>query len=152
MVSCPRSTRASVRAPRRWPHVNLLYPFLKDDAKGRNFAAAAVVAEEALTGVAPFTCSIASFAYFKHAKSCTVWLHPADADADADPLDSDVVPSSPTTLPASRGLMEMQAALQAAFSFADDLSTISPSGFTPHLSVGQWWGHNAGCSWLFPLW
>lgn len=163
----------------RWmPHVNLLYPFLRDDAEGRNFGNAAEIAEAALAGVSPFKCSLASFAYFKHARSCTVWLHPSDPigalpdddaasastsaaaaaaataaaannnnneddDNDADPgakaaTAAHRAPGTPATPPASPGLMRVQAALQAAFPFADDLSTISPAGFTPHLSVGQW--------------
>ena len=35
-------------------------------------------------------------------------------------------------------MMATQAALERAFPFANDLSTISPAGFTPHLSVGQY--------------
>jgi hypothetical protein len=40
------------------------------------------------------------------------------------------------SLPPSEGVMAIQAALQAAFPFADDLCTISTAEFTPHLSVG----------------
>ena len=56
------------------------------------FDDAAVIAEASLAKVSPFTCSLASFAYFKHARSCTVWLHPTDpaeSAESADPADDD---------------------------------------------------------------
>ena len=157
MVPPPRAWRAvqAIRAVHdksylRWmPHVNLLYPFLVDDERGRNFGAASEAATAALSGIAPFTCSLASFKYFKHKRSCTVWLHPSGPEPsgecrpnrDDDPSGGAMAacaPGSPTGPPASPGVMAVQAALQAAFPVADDLSTISAAGFTPHLSVGQW--------------
>ena len=114
----------------RWmPHVNLLYPFLRDDARGETFAAAAAHAERALAGVPPFRVRLDDFRHFQHRKSCTVWLHPSD------PRVEDAREPEPG---ACAGVMAAQAALEAAFPFADHLSGISPAGFTPHLSVGQW--------------
>ena len=121
----------------RWmPHINLLYPFLLDDGEDEgNFDRAAAKAREALRDIEPFTVSLRTFGHFAHAKSCTVWLHPSghgvedmeDANAASDSLP-----------PVSDGVMATQAALERAFPFANDLSTISPAGFTPHLSVGQY--------------
>ena len=114
----------------RWmPHVNLLYPFLRDDARGDTFSVAAGLAERALAGVPPFRVRLDDFRHFKHRKSCTVWLHPSD------PRVEDAWEREPG---ACAGVMAAQAALEAAFPFADNLSGISPAGFTPHLSVGQW--------------
>lgn len=114
----------------RWmPHVNLLYPFLRDDARGETFAAAAALAERALAGVPPFRVRLDDFRHFQHRTSCTVWLHPSD------PRVEDAREPEPG---ACAGVMAAQAALEAAFPFADHLSGISPAGFTPHLSVGQW--------------
>ena len=111
------------------PHVNLLYPFLRDDARGDTFSVAAGLAERALAGVPPFRVRLDDFRHFKHRKSCTVWLHPSD------PRVEDAREREPG---ACAGVMAAQAALEAAFPFADNLSGISPAGFTPHLSVGQW--------------
>ena len=131
----------------RWmPHINLLYPFLLDDDDGddaprRNFDAATAVAREALRGIEPFTVTLRSFGRFEHAKSCTVWLHPSEPLEGDDPArrhlaNADVDAHPP---PVSRGITSTQAALERAFPFADHLSSISPhSGYTPHLSVGQW--------------
>ena len=130
----------------RWmPHINLLYPFLLDDdgdeAPRRNFDAATAVAREALRGIEPFTVTLRTFSRFEHAKSCTVWLHPSEPLEGDDPArrhlaNADVDAHPP---PVSRGITSTQAALERAFPFADHLSSISPhSGYTPHLSVGQW--------------
>ena len=134
----PRDLWAPIQAIRatndksylRWmPHVNLLYPFLRDDARGDTFSVAAGLAERALAGVPPFRVRLDDFRHFKHRKSCTVWLHPSD------PRVEDAWEREPG---ACAGVMAAQAALEAAFPFADNLSGISPAGFTPHLSVGQW--------------
>ena len=129
----------------RWmPHVNLLYPFLLDDdddgdeAPRRNFNAAAAVAREALAGIEPFTVTLRTFSRFEHANSCTVWLHPSEPphEENDDLGNAEAAARQP---PVSRGIVRTQAALERAFPFADHLSAISPhSGYTPHLSVGQW--------------
>ena len=122
----------------RWmPHINLLYPFLLDDGEDGdgNFDRAAAKAREALRDIEPFTVSLRTFGHFAHAKSCTVWLHPS-GDGVEDMEDANA--ASDSLPPVSDGVMATQAALERAFPFANDLSTISPAGFTPHLSVGQY--------------
>ena len=122
----------------RWmPHINLLYPFLLDDGEDGdgNFDRAAAKAREALRDIEPFTVSLRTFGHFAHAKSCTVWLHPSGHGAE-DMEDANA--ASDSLPPVSDGVMATQAALERAFPFANDLSTISPAGFTPHLSVGQY--------------
>ena len=122
----------------RWmPHINLLYPFLLDDGEegDGNFDRAAAKAREALRDIEPFTVSLRTFGHFAHAKSCTVWLHPS-GDGAEDMEDANA--ASDSLPPVSDGVMATQAALERAFPFANDLSTISPAGFTPHLSVGQY--------------
>jgi poly(A) polymerase len=146
----------------RWmPHVNLLYPFLEDDASGETFADAAAIAADALKDTSPFRCSLRAFAFFEHKRSATVWLHPSQcpgvdeafesakarrgvperearddfADAARDFADE---PGSPVFPPVNESVLSTQRALERAFPFANHLSTISSAGFTPHLSVGQW--------------
>jgi 2'-5' RNA ligase len=54
---------------------------------------------------------------FQHRSSSTVWLHPRSEPPGA--------------------LEALQAALEALFPQCSDQSSISASGFTPHLSIGQ---------------
>ena len=146
----------------RWmPHVNLLYPFLEDDASGETFAEAAAIAADALKETSPFRCSLRAFAFFEHARSSTVWLHPAACPGvdeewaarvhEKDTEDTDeracafaegnsrsLEPGPPACPPASPGLIAAQSALEGAFPFASRLSSVSAAGFVPHLSVGQW--------------
>ena len=151
----------------RWmPHANLLYPFLEDDASGETFAEAAAIAADALKETSPFRCSLRAFAFFEHARSSTVWLHPAACpgvdeewaaraaegkegkqDTDDDALTScelaegnsrSLEPGPPACPPASPGLIAAQSALEGAFPFASRLSSVSAAGFVPHVSVGQW--------------
>ena len=132
----------------RWmPHINLLYPFLLDDGEDEgNFDRAAAKAREALRDIEPFTVSLRTFGHFAHAKSCTVWLHPSGHGEEADDDDDNGSPeasggfrnSADSLPPVSDSVMATQAALERAFPFANDLSTISAAGFTPHLSVGQY--------------
>ena len=151
----------------RWmPHANLLYPFLEDDASGETFAEAAAIAADALKETSPFRCSLRAFAFFEHARSSTVWLHPAACpgvdeewaaraaegkegkqDTDDDALTScelaegnsrSLEPGPPACPPAAPGLMAAQTALEGAFPFANHLSSVSAAGFVPHVSVGQW--------------
>ena len=146
----------------RWmPHVNLLYPFLEDDASGETFADAAAIAADALKDTSPFRCSLRAFAFFEHKRSATVWLHPSqcpgvdeasesakarrdvperearDDFADGTSAKS-LEPGSPVFPPVNQSVLSAQRALERAFPFANHLSAISSAGFTPHLSVGQW--------------
>ena len=143
LIPPPSSWRdvQAVRASRdksylRWmPHVNLLYPFVEDDEAGENFARAARVAREALASHAPFPCALSRRArFFEHRGSVTAWRAPEDVDAEADD-DDDKASSAPVS---SARVVALQAALESAFPFADDLGAIGGDGFVPHLSVGQW--------------
>ena len=134
----PRDLWAPIQAIRatndksylRWmPHVNLLYPFLRDDARGATLSPSPPGSPSERSRGPPFRVRLDDFRHFKHRKSCTVWLHPSD------PRVEDAWEREPG---ACAGVMAAQAALEAAFPFADNLSGISPAGFTPHLSVGQW--------------
>jgi len=146
----------------RWmPHVNLLYPFLEDDASGETFADAAAIAADALKDTSPFRCSLRAFAFFEHKRSATVWLHPSqcpvvdgafesaksraarrgvpEREARDDFADADFADFADDP-PVNESVLSAQRALERAFPFATHLSTIynSSAGFTPHLSVGQW--------------
>jgi 2'-5' RNA ligase len=93
----------------RWmPHVTMVYPFVT-----RNQFSDAKKKLAAVCGrFSPFTVRLSRFEYFKESR--TIWLNPEPTDA----------------------FRKLQAALQASFPFCDDVSK-HPSGFTPHLSVGQ---------------
>jgi len=101
----------------RWPpHVNLLYPFVD------HFNAPAASALSCVLAEAPRFCiTFTKLSYFKHGKSCTVWLSPDDAGA--------------------KRLKQLQGALEQCFPQCNDLarrsSPGSPSAFQPHLTVGQ---------------
>ena len=145
LIPPPSSWRdvQAVRASRdksylRWmPHVNLLYPFVEDDEAGENFARAARVAREALASHAPFPCALSRRArFFEHRGSVTAWRAPEDVDAEADD-DDDAEAASAAPVSSAR-VAALQAALESAFPFADDLGAIGGDGFVPHLSVGQW--------------
>ena len=146
----------------RWmPHVNLLYPFLEDDASGETFADAAAIAADALKDTSPFRCSLRAFAFFEHKRSATVWLHPSQCPVVDEAFESakarrgvperearddfadgtsakSLEPGSPVFPPVNESVLSAQRALERAFPFANHLSAISSAGFTPHLSVGQW--------------
>lgn len=96
----------------RWmPHLNLLYPF----RPAEQFEEAARRLAGVCSGIAPFPLALAAFRSFMHGpESFTIWLAPE--------------PPEPVRL--------LQAALQAEFPDCDEVSRF-PSGFTPHLSVGQ---------------
>jgi len=63
----------------------------------------------------PFMIRFETFKYFKHSKSCTLWLHPEPSEK----------------------VLQLQSNLELLFPYCDDLSTKSDDGYTPHLSVGQ---------------
>jgi len=60
------------------PHINLLYPFIVDDADRKSFTAASDTLNSVLAEVAPFQIrfNVASFRVFRHGKNCTLWLKP----------------------------------------------------------------------------
>jgi len=98
----------------RWmPHINLLYGFLPDAA----FPEARGVIAEALRKIPPFEVTLDAVRRFQHRSSSTVWLHPRSEPPGA--------------------LEALQAALEALFPQCSEQSSISASGFTPHLSIGQ---------------
>lgn len=104
--------RVHDRQVRRWmPHVNLLYPFVEPHI----LAAAAAALADVCRDVRPFRVRLAEFRTFRHPSgSHTIWLAPEPPEA----------------------LVDLQARLQARFPGCDDISRF-PTGFTPHLSVGQ---------------
>ena len=147
LIPPPSSWRdvQAVRASRdksylRWmPHVNLLYPFVEDDEAGENFARAARVAREALASHAPFPCALSRRArFFEHRGSVTAWRAPEDVDAIASSAPEASSAEASSAPYSSARVAALQAALESAFPFADDLGAIGGDGFVPHLSVGQW--------------
>jgi 2'-5' RNA ligase len=104
--------KAHDRQVRRWmPHITLLYPFRPRE----DFDTATILIEKACRSVRPLEVWLAELRHFRHGRrGCTMWLAP-----------------EPT-----RPLVELQAALQAAFPDCDDVSRHA-QGFTPHLSLGQ---------------
>jgi|GEM_PF-2261928 len=98
----------------RWmPHINLIYGFIPES----HFTDAVEIITPSLAQLQPFTVSLAGFDTFKHSKSSTAWLRPV---------------AQPET-----ALHELQTELQSLFPQCDEQSAKSASGFTPHLSVGQ---------------
>ena len=96
----------------RWmPHITLLYPFLPH----AQFGEALPVLTEVGRHIAPFQVTLVTFQAFTHAfGKATLWLAPEPQHA----------------------FVALQAALQAAFPAYDEQGRF-PTGFTPHLSVGQ---------------
>lgn len=92
------------------PHITLLYPFhpQSDDV--------AIRLARACGSVARFASTLSTFHSFVHGpRSHTLWIAPEPAEP----------------------LVQLQSALVQAFPDCDDTSRY-PSGFSPHLSVGQW--------------
>ncbi|OJT24569.1 hypothetical protein BO221_15600 [Archangium sp. Cb G35] len=100
------------RQIQRWmPHVTLLYPFAPRD----EVPALLPSLEAACAALSPFEAVLASFQVFQHrADRSTLWLAPEPREA----------------------FVRLQAVLQAAAPAYAHTSRF-PSGFTPHLSVGQ---------------
>ncbi len=103
------------RKVRRWmPHITLLYPFRPREL----FAEVLPVLRAVGARCRPFTLELREFSFFQHgATSHTVWLAPE--------------PKEP--------LCELYSDLVALFPDCSEQSRY-PSGFTPHLSVGQFRG------------
>ena len=98
----------------RWmPHINLLYPFFPSD----QFPDLVSQLRNATSQMEPFSITFSEFRFFKHNKSCTLWLNP--------------VPENP--------VKQLQQLLEQTFPICNDLSQRSEEGvgFTPHCSVGQ---------------
>ncbi|MDJ0693990.1 poly(A) polymerase [Mastigocoleus sp. MO_188.B34] len=99
---------------KRWmPHINLIYGFLPESY----FVEAGKIIAPIVANLEPFTITLDSFQTFTHRKSSTAWLRPQ---------------SQP-----EKALQELQTALQTLFPQCDEQSKKSKTGFTPHLSVGQ---------------
>ncbi|EAY30785.1 poly(A) polymerase [Microscilla marina] len=97
----------------RWmPHITLMYGFIPKEL----FEAALPLLETALQQLAPFEIVLQDFRYFEHRKSTTGWLRPIAQPTDA--------------------LQRLQDILQPLFPQCNE-QTIRASGFTPHLSIGQ---------------
>jgi RNA 2',3'-cyclic 3'-phosphodiesterase len=96
----------------RWmPHITLLYPFMPCE----HFDEALPGLKEVGKQNAAFQVTLATFRAFTHAfGKATIWLAPEPCHV----------------------FIALQAALQAAFPAYDEQSRF-PTGFTPHLSVGQ---------------
>ncbi|KST65189.1 poly(A) polymerase [Mastigocoleus testarum] len=99
---------------KRWmSHINLIYGFLPE----LYFVDAGEIIAPIVANLEPFTVTLDSFQTFTHRKSCTAWLRPQTRPKEA--------------------LQELQTALQTLFPQCDEQSKKSKTGFTPHLSVGQ---------------
>jgi len=105
--------RYDARFERWMAHINLIYGFLPESY----FDEAAKIITSALTQIQPFTVTLNNFEIFTHRKISTAWLNPI---------------AQPET-----ALQELQALLQSLFPQCDEQSRKSETGFTPHLSVGQ---------------
>jgi len=93
------------------PHINLLFPFVGD----ADFPAVATKFSEVLKTINPFEVTFDSFKYFQHG-SCVMYLNPT---------------------PESE-IKNLQSLLQQCVPFCNELQLKSDTGFTPHLTVGQW--------------
>eukprot|EP00899_Mesostigma_viride_P027500 jgi/Mesvir1/7935/Mv11857-RA.1 len=83
----------------RWPpHVNLLYPFWQDNLA--NFHEAASIIQSALAHVRPFPLELTMLGYFKHGRSCTLWVNPGE------PPEGGLAQDLPEPLPGSSGEVE----------------------------------------------
>ena len=100
------------RQLRRWmPHINLIYPFRPKE----EFDVLAEQFKMACRQVTPFEIELARFRFFEHKReSYTIWLDPEPAEP----------------------LVRLQETLRQIVPDCDDVNRF-PSGFTPHLSVGQ---------------
>lgn len=104
----------------RWmPHINLLYGFLPEAA----FAEATGILTEALRDVAPFDVTLDELRRFEHRASATAWLHPRSEPPGA--------------------VESLQARVEGLFPQCTEQSSVSASGFTPHLSIAQIHGGDA---------
>jgi hypothetical protein len=71
---------------KRWmPHINLLYPFIKDESDGRAFDEAESAIRSAVAELQPFQIVFDrnSFRTFRHGKNFTLWLKPVSETTSA---------------------------------------------------------------------
>jgi poly(A) polymerase len=120
------------------PHINLLYPFLADINEGVVFQEAANRLQTSLSSIKPFTVIFSkdSFSFFKHSKSCTVWLKPLWS-LPGNRTNSAAIGSTPRTEDCHPDIIALQRHLVELYPKCSDLNEISAAGFTPHLSLGQ---------------
>lgn len=104
--------RSHDRHFRRWmPHITLLYPFLA----AASYRHQCEDLLRACAQLSPFPLALRTLHLFQHGKDGhTLWLAPEPPDP----------------------IRELQAALLAVTPHCDDTARF-PSGFTPHLSLGQ---------------
>ncbi|MGB0522302.1 MAG: poly(A) polymerase [Flammeovirgaceae bacterium] len=96
----------------RWmPHVTLVYGFISEV----HFAEVVDQLAERLKSIEPFTIQLGGYGYFEHRKSTTAWLRPLGNDT---------------------AWQQLQHVLEEPFEHCKEQSTRN-SGFTPHLSIGQ---------------
>ncbi len=100
----------------RWmPHITLLYPF----APRSEFDTISQSIEDAVQNISTITTTLATFSYFKHAKSCTLFLVPEPKNE----------------------IINLHTALLDSLPNYNDTARF-PGGFNPHLSVGQFDHHS----------
>eukprot|EP00033_Pygsuia_biforma_P003978 GCRY01004357.1.p1 GENE.GCRY01004357.1~~GCRY01004357.1.p1 ORF type:complete len:731 (-),score=169.61 GCRY01004357.1:391-2583(-) len=110
---------------KRWlPHINLLYPFFEESVFSQLMSdnKTESLLKDTLRSIQPFTLSFNKFGFFKHGKSCTIWLEP------------EATPKS--------AINDLQAKLEKVFPVCSDLRQRGENGFTAHLSVAQCKGEN----------
>jgi 2'-5' RNA ligase len=111
VVNAERQAQGQPLVVDQGDHFHALYPFRPRS----DFPSIAADLADACQRIEPFPVTLAEFRFFRHASGhCTLWLAP-------EPLQE---------------LRQLQAARRAAFPDGDDLSRF-PTGYTPHLSVGQ---------------
>eukprot|EP00052_Salpingoeca_macrocollata_P016462 m.132272 g.132272 ORF g.132272 m.132272 type:complete len:192 (+) comp20059_c0_seq1:122-697(+) len=103
------------KAFKRWPpHINMLWPFHPEPL----VAASAEKLRARLATVEPFTLTFDRLSYFQQKQACTVHLAPTSNPPGA--------------------LQALQAIMVEVFPECTELSTRSPHGFTPHLTLAQY--------------
>jgi len=98
---------------KRWmPHINLIYPFVP----ALNFASVVDQVSKSISSFAPFQINFDELGHFGYKVTSTMFVRPKTK---------------------SNELILLQNSLQNAFPQFNDISNLSPQGYTPHLSLGQ---------------
>jgi len=107
------------KAYRRWmPHINLVYPFVSEQAFNNNIWRALT---DSVARINPFELRFENFDFFEHGQtSCTLFLNPITDDPNS--------------------LSKLQSSIESAFPFCNEQSKKTDSGFHGHLTVGQFRG------------